>query len=101
MILTIIIGIYCTIGGLLTGALLTDKNVNTNKLEAVFCFIAGTLWPLAIGIAAGFGLFENIRDRRLVKRRIRNDLITRFSGKLYKLQLISRDTLFEVQKRLT
>lgn len=98
----LIIGIivYALIGGMLVGALLTDKHTNTCTQDAVFCVIAGPVWPLAIGAAAGFALYDNIRDRRFEKRRERNGHLIRFSAKLLKLGLISAETHYAVQQKL-
>lgn len=100
MLCTILVGSYCFIGGLLAAALLTDKHCNTNKKEAAFCFIAGIVWPLAIGTAAGFGLYENVKEKLFVKKQARNEQILRLSAKLLKMKIISAETMFAVQKRM-
>ena len=91
--------IYCFVGGLLASALLTDKHCNTNKKEALFCFLAGVLWPLAIATAAGFGLYENVREKIMVKKMARHEQITKFANKLVKMKLISRETYQTLAKR--
>lgn len=97
MLPIILSSIYFLIGGLLAGALLTDKNVNTNRLEALFSFLAGVLWPLAVATAAGFAFWENIREKIEIRRQQRSEQVRRFCSKLLKLQLISRETLSKVK----
>lgn len=99
MFFYIFIGVYCFVGGLLASALMTDKHCNTNKKEAVFCFLAGCLWPLAIATAAGFGLYENVREKILTKKMARNEQITKFANKLVKMKLISKETYLKLSKR--
>jgi len=101
MLCTIITGIYCFIGGLLAAALLTDKHCNTNRREAVFCLIAGVLWPLAIGVAAGFGLYDNVKEKINVRRQARNEQLMRFAAKLFKMRVISKETMLEIQRRIS
>ena len=101
MLTYILEGIYLLSGVLLAAALLTDKNANTNKKEAVFCIVAGAVWPLAVGTAAGFALYENVQEKLFIRRQNRAEQVIRFSNKLHKLQLISKDTLLEVRERLS
>ena len=99
MWIIILTAAYFFIGGLLAAALLTDKNVNTNRLEAGFCVAAGLLWPLAVGTAAGFAFYENIREKIEIKRQARNEQVRRFCVKLHKMRLISKETLASLQKK--
>lgn len=100
MLYPIAIGVYCVLGALLAAALITDKHCNTNKKEAFFCIIAGLVWPLAIGTAAGHGLYENIKEKLYTKRQARNERILRFSSKLVKMNLISKNTYYAVSNRM-
>lgn len=101
MLCYILTGVYCFIGVLLGAALLTDRHCNTNKKEALFCAVAGLVWPLAIGAAAGLGLFENVKEKVQAKRQARNEKLLRFAAKLLKMKIISASTMSEVQKRIT
>lgn len=92
--------VYSLIGGMLVGALLTDKHTNTCKTDAIFCVIAGPIWPLAIGAASGFALVDNIKERMHARRKERGQYMLRFSAKLLKLQLISAETHYEVQRKI-
>ncbi len=100
MFLIILASGYFLLGGLLAGALLTDKHCNTNKKEAFFCFVAGLVWPLAVGTAAGFGLFENVREKIYARRQLRNEKVLRFANQLVKMKLITKDTYHAVSKRM-
>jgi len=98
----IIASTYCLIGGLLTIALLTDKETITNKQDILlYLFFVFPLWPLAIIGVTSFTIFKNIQEKLNTKRRTRNDLFLRFNAKLYKMKLISRDTLLDIQQRIT
>jgi hypothetical protein len=100
MLLIGAIVVYSIIGGMLVGALLTDKHTNTCKQDALFCCIAGPIWPLAIGAAAGFALWDNLKDRRFERTRARREQVQRFCGKLLKLGLISSNTMYTVNRKL-
>lgn len=100
MFFYIVTGIYCFVGGLLAAALLTDKHCNTNKKEALFCSIAGLVWPLAIGVAAGFGVYENVREKIMARRHARNERLAKFASKLVKIKLLSKETYTEMTKRM-
>jgi hypothetical protein len=93
MLLIILVATYFFIGGLLAAALLTDRNINTNRLEALFSVTVGILWPLAVSVAAGFAFFENIQEKLRARKQAKTEQMRQFCSKLYKLNLISRDTL--------
>lgn len=100
MLLAFGIGLYSLIGIVLSAALLTDNHTNTCKTDAFFCCIAGPVWPLAIGAAAGFALHDNLKDKRYARKRLENDFKLKFSSKLLKLQLISAETHYKVRSKL-
>lgn len=100
MLLIISISGYVIIGALVAASLLTDRQTNTSKLDAVLSTIAGLVWPLAIGAAAGFALFENLHNRYLEKRRTRNEQILRFTSKLVRMGLISSNAHYAVIREM-
>lgn len=97
---TAFVAIYCIIGTILTAALLTDKHCCSNKKEAAFACVAGILWPLAVAVAASFGLFDNIKDKLRERRAQRFDRLRRFAAVMMKMKLIGQDTLVAVEKRM-
>lgn len=91
--------IYFFVGGLITAVYLTDKNLTTNRFEVACWILTGLLWLFVIVVMAGFTLYENIEERLAVKRLERHSQLQKFCYKLFKLELISKETLHVLQKR--
>jgi len=103
MTYSVIIGIavYCLIAGFTIGALFTDSNTNTNWKEAVICILAGLLWPLTIAAVIAFGLHDHFNKKRQIKKQIRNERLIRFVQLLYRMDIITEDTWYNIRQKMS
>ena len=56
---------YIVIGVLLATALLCTPEASKDNLDRVMCCLALPLWPLYVAIAAGFGIHDEVKRRRV------------------------------------
>ena len=101
--LKFLIGFYVitSIGAI--GALLDSEETNQNKKEALFCIVAGILWPLATLIVSYASLYDSLskkhRQRQRRQRERQEDKyyqMKAFIRQLAKLELVSKPTAKEV-----